>query len=54
MQFGVFFSALVSLLTMKEDKLTLEVACYDLGEFARFHPNGKKYVLSFLCSQSNL
>lgn len=22
----------------------LEVACYDLGEFARFHPDGKRYV----------
>jgi V-type H+-transporting ATPase subunit H len=36
--------ALVSLLTMKEDKATLEVACFDLGEFARFHPNGKKVI----------
>lgn len=27
-----------------EDELTVEVACYDLGEFARFHPDGRKVV----------
>jgi len=36
--------SLISLLSMVEDKTTLEVICYDLGEFARFHPNGKKVI----------
>ena len=27
-----------------EDKVTIAVICYDLGEFARWHPRGKKYV----------
>jgi len=26
------------------DELTIEVACYDIGEFARFHPDGKKFL----------
>lgn len=34
---------LIALLS-KEDSVTLAVACYDLGEFARFHPNGKKVI----------
>ncbi|PFH31809.1 putative vacuolar ATP synthase subunit 54kD [Besnoitia besnoiti] len=33
---------LVKLLDTSEDKTTLAVACYDLGEFARLHPAGKK------------
>lgn len=32
--------ALVSLLDSEDDQV-LEVACYDLGEFARFHPDGR-------------
>jgi len=36
-----------------DDELTLEVACYDLGEFARFHPEGKK-VLAQLGGKSKL
>jgi V-type H+-transporting ATPase subunit H len=36
--------ALVALLGRADDQTTLEVACYDLGEFARFHPNGKKVL----------
>ena len=35
--------ALISLLN-SEDDTTLAIACYDLGEFARFHPNGKKII----------
>eukprot|EP00455_Lapot_gusevi_P001853 TRINITY_DN1070_c0_g1_i4.p1 TRINITY_DN1070_c0_g1~~TRINITY_DN1070_c0_g1_i4.p1 ORF type:complete len:514 (+),score=176.44 TRINITY_DN1070_c0_g1_i4:83-1543(+) len=34
---------LIELLS-RPDKTTIEVACYDLGEFARFHPNGKKVI----------
>jgi len=34
---------LVELLDSK-DPLTLEMACYDLGEFARFHPDGRVIV----------
>jgi len=26
------------------DDLTIEIACYDIGEFARFHPDGKKLI----------
>ncbi|EPR57971.1 vacuolar ATP synthase subunit 54kD, putative [Toxoplasma gondii ME49] len=33
---------LVKLLDTSTDKTTLAVACYDLGEFARLHPAGKK------------
>lgn len=33
---------LVKLLDTTTDKTTLAVACYDLGEFARLHPAGKK------------
>mmetsp|Transcript_4015 Transcript_4015/g.9457 ORF Transcript_4015/g.9457 Transcript_4015/m.9457 type:complete len:481 (-) Transcript_4015:424-1866(-) len=34
---------LVELLDSKEEE-TLEMACYDLGEFARFHPDGRSIV----------
>ena len=27
-----------------ESEVTIEVACYDLGEFARFHPEGRRCV----------
>jgi len=37
---------LVELLESK-DETTLEVGCYDLGEFARFYPDGKRVVESF-------
>lgn len=30
-----------------EDPVTLEVACYDLGEFARFHPDGRRIITKF-------
>lgn len=33
---------LVKLLDTTTDKTTLAVVCYDLGEFARLHPAGKK------------
>jgi V-type H+-transporting ATPase subunit H len=28
----------------KNDIVTLEMACYDLGEFARFHPEGRRMI----------
>lgn len=34
-------------LLASEDELTLEVACYDIGEFARFHPDGRRVVDKF-------
>jgi len=36
--------ALISLLD-SQDELTLEVACYDLGEFMPFHPEGKRKLM---------
>jgi len=35
--------SLIGLLETGTD-LTMEVACYDLGEFARFHPDGKRII----------
>lgn len=29
---------------VKKNEVVVEVACYDLGEFARFHPDGKKII----------
>lgn len=36
---------LATVLATGVDILTLAVACYDIGEFARFHPHGRLYVL---------
>lgn len=36
-----------------EDPVAVEVACYDLGEFARFHPDGKR-VLTKLEAKTKL
>lgn len=38
-----YVKKLLALLHSDED-LTLEVACYDVGEFARFHPDGRRMV----------
>jgi len=35
---------LVLVLDDSKDEMALEVACYDLGEFARFHPDGKRII----------
>jgi len=35
---------LINLLQREEDTI-VEVACYDLGEFARFHPDGKSIII---------
>lgn len=32
-------------LLQRDDDLIVQVACYDLGEFARFHPDGKKEII---------
>ena len=37
---------LVNLLD-SQDELTLAVCCYDLGEFARFHPDGRRLLDRF-------
>lgn len=34
-------------LLQSESNTVVEVACYDLGEFARFHPDGKLYIQKF-------
>lgn len=36
---------LVDLVAKSPSELTQEIACYDLGEFARFHPEGKQIIL---------
>lgn len=36
---------LINLLN-SEDHTIVQVACYDLGEFARFHPDGKRRILN--------
>jgi len=43
---GDSFSLIKSLTSLlsSNDELTAEVACYDLGEFARFHPDGKRIL----------
>jgi len=43
---GDSFSIIRSLVLLlsSPDELTQEVACYDLGEFARFHPDGKRIL----------
>jgi len=38
---------LVDLLDESKDETSLEVTCYDLGEFARFYPDGKRIIESF-------
>jgi V-type H+-transporting ATPase subunit H len=38
---------LVSLLESSADTTTLAVACFDIGEFARLHPLGKKLLARF-------
>jgi len=35
---------LKEILTTSNDPLVLAVACFDIGEFARFHPRGKVIV----------
>jgi V-type H+-transporting ATPase subunit H len=37
---------LIQLLKSSDDEV-VAVACYDLGEFVRFYPNGKRYCLLF-------
>jgi V-type H+-transporting ATPase subunit H len=29
---------------MSSDPTVLAVACYDIGQYAKFHPSGKKYL----------
>jgi V-type H+-transporting ATPase subunit H len=36
--------ALASVIESSVDTTSLAVACYDLGEFARFHTHGRVYV----------
>jgi V-type H+-transporting ATPase subunit H len=36
---------LIKLLATSDDELTLAVACYDLGEFARFYDDGRRIVM---------
>ncbi len=38
------FRRLVDVVKTSKDDTALAVACYDLGEFARFHPDGKKVI----------
>ncbi len=38
---------LVSLLDQKNTSQQIAIACFDIGEFIRFYPNGKKIVQSF-------
>ncbi len=43
----VWWCRKVILLLDNKDELTLQVACTDLGEFARFHPDGKRIITQF-------
>ena len=40
----VFGRRLGELLDVSADSTTVAVACYDLGEFIRHHPDGRTYV----------
>jgi hypothetical protein len=48
-QFVIFGARrkLGALLSASEDPVTLAVVCFDIGEFARFHPHGKGYAPAF-------
>lgn len=38
--------ALVEILRTSSDAQNLTIACFDIGEFSRFHPRGRVYVMS--------
>eukprot|EP00808_Paulinella_micropora_P032061 g16048.t1 len=40
----VLIDRLIASLKESKDETALEVACFDLGEFARFHPDGKRII----------
>eukprot|EP00457_Paulinella_chromatophora_P011626 gb/GEZN01011779.1/.p1 GENE.gb/GEZN01011779.1/~~gb/GEZN01011779.1/.p1 ORF type:complete len:173 (-),score=30.16 gb/GEZN01011779.1/:102-620(-) len=40
----VLIDRLIQALKESKDETALEVACFDLGEFARFHPDGKRII----------
>jgi len=40
------FSALGQILSKSTDSKAISVACFDVGEFVRFHPKGKSYDIS--------
>jgi hypothetical protein len=37
-------SVLLELIRSSNNPQVLAIACYDLGEFVRFHPRGRKYA----------
>ncbi len=47
LSFCVVNRKVIALLDKSDSELTQTVACSDLGEFARFHPDGKRIITQF-------
>lgn len=50
-----YLKLLISLLkSANSDEEAIAVACYDLGEFVRFYPNGKRYYKRYIFQKKKI